>query len=151
MKLGNNGEALIKSFEQLRLDAYKRFPTEPWTIGWGHTKGVQRGDTCTFEQARIWFLEDTAKAVDANNALLTVPVSQNQFDALASFAYNAGIGAESHSTLLRLVNSGQNDLAAAEFVKWDHVNGVEVAGLKRRREAEAALYKQPDANVVLSA
>lgn len=145
MKLGANGENLIKSFEQLKLSAYKRFPTEPWTIGWGHTKGVQQGDTCTYEQAEAWFVEDTQAAVDANNSLLTVPVSQNQFDALVSFAYNAGIGAESHSTLLRLVNGGSPDQAAAEFTRWDHVNGIEVAGLKRRREAEAALFSRPDA------
>jgi len=140
MILGDHGKTLIKSFEQLRLTAYKRFPTEPWTIGWGHAKGVQAGDTCTEDQAEAWFIEDTQEAVDANNSLLVVTVTQNQFDALVSFAYNVGIGAESHSTLLRLVNASDFAGAANEFTKWDHVNGVVVPGLLRRREAERDLF-----------
>lgn len=142
MKLGVNGENLIKSFEQLRYKAYKRFPSEPWTCGWGHTKGVTPDTTCDDALAEQWFQEDTASAVDTVNNSLTVEINQNQFDALVSFAFNAGNSAESHSTLLRYVNAGRNDLAAGEFTKWDHVNGVEVAGLLRRRQAEAALFSR---------
>lgn len=140
MKLGANGENLIKSFEQLRYKAFKRFPTEPWTCGWGHTKGVTEDTTCDDAQAEQWFIDDTADAVNATNRMLDVAINQNQFDALVSFAFNVGIGAESHSTLLSLVNQGRFSQAALEFLKWDHVNGVEVAGLKRRREAERDLF-----------
>lgn len=141
MGLGPRGEALIKGFEELRLVAYRRFPGEPWTCGWGHTGAdVTEGTTCTPDGAQAWFVRDTGAAVRATNALLEVPVTQNQFDALVSFGYNAGIGAESHSTLMRLVNAGSFDQAAGEFTKWDHVNGVEVPGLLRRREAEQALF-----------
>lgn len=141
MKLGPRGENLIKSFEQLRLTGYADIGGVP-TAGWGHTgPDVQVGQTYTYEQAEAWFVADTAAAVNANNRELDVAVTQNQFDALVSFAYNAGIGAESHSTLLRLVNAGRFDEAAGEFTKWDHVNGVEVAGLLRRRQAERDLFQ----------
>lgn len=141
MKLGARGEALIKGFETLAYTAYRKFPGEPWTCGWGHTgDDVIEGTTCDDAQAEAWFLKDTGAAVNANIRELDVMVNQNQFDALVSFAYNVGIGAESHSTLLRLVNAGRLPEAADEFLKWDHVNGREVPGLLKRREAERALF-----------
>lgn len=141
MQLGARGEALIKSYEKLALVAYRKFPGEPWTLGWGRAHDIVEGQTCTPDEAETWFQEDTADAVSTVNKSLTVPVTQNQFDALVSFAYNAGDSAESHSTLVRYVNAGRNDLAAGEFTKWDHVNGQVVLGLLRRREAEQALFQ----------
>jgi lysozyme len=142
VKLGPAGIALIQSFEKCRLTAYDDGGGVP-TIGWGHTRGVKMGDTCTQEQADAWFIEDTQTAVDANNAGITRTVTQHQFDALVSFAFNVGIGAESHSTLLRLVNLGRANCAAEEFAKWDHQNGVVVPGLDARRAAEKALFLLP--------
>jgi lysozyme len=144
--LGPRGVALIQSFEQLRLVAYRNFPGEPWTCGWGHTGAdVTEGTTCTPEKADQWFDGDTQHVVQFVNNSVTAKINQSQFDALCSFAYNAGIGAEAHSTLLRLVNAQDFTGASREFIKWDHVNGVEVAGLKRRREAERDLFNSTEA------
>lgn len=143
--LGARGRALIQSFEKLVLVAYRKFPGEPWTCGWGHTgKDVVEGTTCTPEQAGSWFASDTHVAVASVDHHVTVPLNQNQFDALVSFTFNVGIGAEEHSTLLRLVNQGDFAGAAGEFIKWDHVNGKEVDGLKTRRTAERDLFTSPE-------
>lgn len=137
--LGSAGEDLIKDFEEFRSKAYPDSGGVP-TIGWGHTKGVALGDTCTPEQAEIWFQEDTQAAVHGVDASLTTNVNQNQFDALTSFTFNVGVGAEAHSTLVKFVNARDFTSAAAEFPKWDHVKGVKNAGLLRRRLAEQALF-----------
>lgn len=140
MKLGARGEALIKTFETLQLKAYKHFPTEPWTAGWGHTKGVTDQTVCTPQEAEQWFLQDTSEAVAAINSNVRVPLTQNQFDALVSFAFNVGIANEAHSTLLMQLNAGHPDLAANEFLNWTHVGRKVAAGLERRRAAERSLF-----------
>ncbi len=148
MNLGPKGAALIKSFEQLRLKAYRNFPGEPWTCGWGHTgKDVTATTTCTPQQADLWFECDTAGAVLAvNRSLVDSILEQNEFDAIVAFTYNVGIAAEAHSTLIKLVNQSCYNAAAEEFLKWNHDNGVVVPGLTRRREAERALFlSQEDA------
>lgn len=149
MLLGSRGEALIKSFESLRLDVYPDLKGIP-TGGWGHTGwysyGVpmQLGQTLTQEQAQNWFSLDTAEAVDCvNKQCAFVPLSQNQFDALVSFTFNDGVAAFSHSTLLKLLKEGRHQDAAAQFLRWDYVNGKEVEGLETRRRAEAALFLTP--------
>jgi lysozyme len=142
--LGAKGTALIESFEKCRLTAYQD-QGGVWTIGWGHTgPEVVEGSTCTQFQADAWFAHDTEKAVAAVNAGLgavgRASINQNQFDALVAFTFNVGVGAESHSTLLRLVNLGDMSDAANEFLKWNHVGGVVSNGLTARRTAERALF-----------
>lgn len=138
--LSSTGEDLIKSFEELRLVAYQD-QKGIWTIGWGHTGSeVVEGFTCTPEQAEQWFIEDTQFADNGVNASIHTHVTQNQFDALVSFTFNVGVGAEAHSTMAKLINARNFIGAAAEFPKWDHVNGVVNAGLQRRRLAEQALF-----------
>lgn len=140
MHLGPQGEALIKSFEALRLAAYLDSRGVP-TIGWGHTgPEVQMGLTCTSAEAETWFLADTAGACQAINANVDVAIAPNQFDALGSFTFNVGVGAFEGSTLLRLLNGGNTAGAADQFLVWNKVNGVENAGLARRRAAERALF-----------
>ena len=73
-------------------------------------------------------------------ALLKVPTKQHQFDALVSFAYNCGIGNLRSSTLLRKLNAGDFPGAALEFHRWNRANGRVLAGLVRRRAAEALLF-----------
>lgn len=144
MKLGSAGIALIKSFEQCRLVAYQD-QRGVWTIGWGHTgPEVVAGLQCTQAQADFWLVGDTQKATTGVMKSLDVVLGQNAFDALVSFTFNVGVGAEAHSTLLAMVNRGAISTAGAEFLKWDHVNGVENAGLARRRAAERALFLLPD-------
>jgi len=137
--LGSAGESLIKSFESLKLTAYPDQKGVP-TIAWGHTEGVTLGDTCTREQAEIWFHEDTQTATAAVDTSIHTNITQNQFDALVSFTFNVGVGAEAHSTLVKKINARDFVGAAAEFLRWDHIDGVPDAGLLRRREAERALF-----------
>lgn len=138
--LGSAGEDLIKSFESFRPVAYQD-QRGIWTCGWGHTgPDVVESTTCTPEQAEAWFQLDTQVAVAGIDGSLTTNVTQNQFDALVSFAFNVGVGAEAHSTMARLINARNFAGAAAEFPKWDHVNGVPNAGLLRRRTAEQQLF-----------
>ena len=140
LDLGPKGEALIKSFEQLKLQAYRVGNDVP-TIGWGHTLNVKLRDTCTLEQAQRWFDEDTAIARLAVHNAVLVPLTQNQFDALVSFTFNLGGGALRTSTLLRLLNLGNYGGAADEFGKWIYSHGVKLDGLVTRRAAEAALFR----------
>jgi lysozyme len=138
--LGSAGESLIKSFESLRLTAYQD-QRGVWTCGWGHAGAdVAEGTTCTPEQAEEWFQADTQAAVHGVDLSLTTNVNQNQFDALTSFTFNVGVGAEAHSTLIRLVNARDFAGASAQFLVWDHVDGAPNAGLLRRRQAEQALF-----------
>jgi lysozyme len=140
VNLGALGTALIQSFEQLRLVGYLDQRGVP-TNGWGHTgPDVQVGQPCTKEQADAWFAADTQNAVRGVDNSLTVFCTQNQFDALVSFTFNVGVGAEAHSTLIKLMNAGDIQGAAAQFLVWDHINGVPNAGLLRRRQAEQALF-----------
>jgi lysozyme len=141
--LGDAGRKLIQQFEKLCCRAYQD-ERGIWTIGWGHTgRDVIPGLVCTPEQAGIWFTQDTQTAVNAVNRSVSAPLTQNQFDALVSFTFNVGQGAEEHSTLCRLVNAERYSAAAAEFDKWIYSGGHVSAGLVDRRAAEKALFLQP--------
>ena len=144
--MGAAGLALLKSFEGCKLTAYPDPGTggEPWTIGWGHTGGVKRGDTCTQAQADAWLLQDLDRFEQAVERLVSVPLTQNQFDALTSFCYNVGAGALQQSTLLRKLNAGDYEGAQGQFARWNRAGGKEMPGLTRRRAAEAELFGTPD-------
>jgi lysozyme len=88
-KLGPAGKALIRGDETLQLKAYLPTPYDVPTIGWGHTRGVKIGDTCTREEAEQFFDGDTAEACAAVNAL-GLPLTQSMFDALVSLVFNEG-------------------------------------------------------------
>jgi lysozyme len=143
-KTGPNGFALIKHFESCRVKAFKPIPTDPWTIGWGRTKGVLAGDTCTQAQADAMLEEDLAVAEDDVIKGATVNLTQNQFDALVSFVYNCGGPAFWASTLRRLLNAGDFKGAAEQFPRWNKSAGVVLDGLTRRRDAEKRLFLTPD-------
>lgn len=136
------GLALIKSFEGLRLDAYPDPATggDPWTIGYGHTSGVKRGDRIT-EQKADEFLRADLRRFEAAVSRLTPQTTQGQFDALVSFAFNVGEGALERSTLRKLHNAGKYDAASREFGKWANAAGRRMAGLVRRRSAESDMYQ----------
>lgn len=143
---GQNGLSLTQSFEGLRLTAYQD-QGGVWTIGYGHTgPDVQPGLTVSEDQATELLMKDAANAVGAVNRLVTVPLTQNQFDALVDFVFNVGAANFDSSTLLRELNASNFDAAAAEFQKWDHVHGVVVAGLLNRRLAEAKLFQTASEN-----
>lgn len=131
---------LVKSFEGCKLEAYQDLGGV-WTIGYGHTgTDVYRGIVIDQARAEQLLDEDLDKTAGYVTAAVHAPVTQDQFDALVSFAFN--VKGWRGSTLLKLVNQGQLAAAAEEFPKWDHVGKTEVAGLLRRREAERALFTQ---------
>lgn len=142
------GLDLIKRFEQLRLRAYMPTAKDRPTIGWGHTKGVKMGDTCTPVQADEWLAEDVAQFERDVESLVKVPLTDNQFSALVSFAFNVGSDIDDDtiaeglgdSTLLRKLNAGDYAGAAAEFRKWNKQAGAVLNGLTRRRKDEETLF-----------
>lgn len=141
MKISEAGLSLIKEFEGLRLSAYPDPATggRPWTIGYGHTRGVNPGDKITQAQADAFLREDVAEFERAVSRLAPI-TTQGQFDALVSFAFNVGAANLEKSTLLRLHRAGDYFRASQEFPKWNKAAGKVMAGLTRRRLAEAALY-----------
>jgi lysozyme len=131
---------LIKEYEGCMLKAYL-CPALVWTIGYGQTgKDIVEGLVWTQEQADNALASTVTKFTDGVTSLLKVPVTQNQFDALVSFAYNVGLGSLAKSTLLKLLNSGDYSAASKEFSRWNKAGGVVLEGLKRRREAERQLF-----------
>ena len=141
MTYSQSGLHLTEQFESCRLTAYLDSKGIP-TIGWGHTAGVQLGDTCTQEQADAWLQQDIGWAVGVVNRAVTVTVTQGEFDALTDLVFNIGSGNFHDSTMLRLLNTGDYHGAADEFCKWDRAGGIIVAGLLRRRLAEEQEFKQ---------
>jgi lysozyme len=141
LSYSDQGLALTEQFEGLRLTAYQD-SVGVWTIGYGHTGlDVQPGLTITQEQAGALLLQDVAGAVAAVNRLVTVPLTQNQFDALVDFTFNEGQGNLASSTLLRELNAGNTAGAAAQFLVWVYAGGVKLPGLVTRRQAEADLFQ----------
>ena len=139
---GNGGIALIKQYEGLRLTTDTDAVGIP-TIGYGHVENpIPPGGTRTItaEDAEQILREDLQRFEHDVNNMLTVEVTQNQFDALVSFAFNLGPANLKSSTLLRKVNSGDFNGAAEEFPKWNHAGGQVLAGLTARRNAEKTLF-----------
>lgn len=145
MKINQAGLDLIKTFEGLKLKAYKDIGGI-WTCGYG-TTGDDVGPTTvwTQEYAEKRLIEHVEMCCHVVSRLINpVELSSNQWSALVCFAYNVGTGALQRSTLLRKIYSHEPwTEIAKEFLKWDKVDGVEVDGLLRRRKAEAALFLRP--------
>jgi lysozyme len=139
MKTSNNGLKFIKQWEGCCLTSYQD-GGGVWTIGFGHTKGIKAGLTITQQQADQYLEVDLKPVNQTLNTAVTVPVNQNQYDALSSFTFNLGSGALKGSTLLKLLNQGNYQGAADEFPKWCHDNGQIVHGLVNRRNAERSLF-----------
>lgn len=139
MRYSKQGIDLTKQFESCRLTAYQD-SRSVWTIGWGHTSGVEEGATCSQEQADQWLLDDVADAENAVNRLVKIGLTQEEFDSLVDFTFNVGVGAFHHSTLLAKLNDNDVQGSIDEFDKWDMAGGKVVAGLLRRRNAERALF-----------
>lgn len=143
--MSDKGIALLKRFEGLRLKAYQDIGGV-WTIGYGHTSAaggmkVSKGLLISYEQAEQLLKDDLARMVyPVIKRLVKVPLSQGQFDALASFIYNLGEGQVSNSTLLRLLNDKDYRGASNEFDRWVYVGSVEINGLVRRRNDERELF-----------
>jgi lysozyme len=136
---------LIKRFEGCVLEAYPDPGTgnDPWTVGWGSTgPGIRKGVVWTQEQCDERLKQDVNAFGEKVAALLhNSATSQQEFDALVSFAYNVGIGNLASSTLIRKHRAGDKVGAADQFGKWVNAGGHRMEGLVKRRAAEAALYR----------
>ena len=133
---------LIKSFEGLELEAYL-CPADIWTIGYGHTGNVKEGDSITKAEAEALLDKDLQTFRNGVKRLVKVPLNENQFGALVSFAYNLGLGSLQNSTLLKMLNAGDYTGSADQFLRWNKSGGKVLTGLVRRREAERAVFLTP--------
>lgn len=126
--ISNLGIELIMGVEGFKKEAYL-CPAGVLTIGYGHTENVKEGDEITREKAIEYLLADLRKVEDAVRRYVTVPLKQNQYDALVSFTYNVGINAFKTSTLLKRLNAGDYDGVGEELMRW--VNIRDADGNKR--------------------
>lgn len=140
-KIGKAGLDLIKSFEGWRDTAYI-CPAGVLTIGYGSTGAhVKAGMKISQERGEALLRADLARFESAVTKLVAVNVTQNQYDAMVSLAFNIGISAFSKSSVLRHTNARNWDAAAKSFALWNKGGGKVLAGLTRRRAAEAALFR----------
>jgi lysozyme len=149
MEVSERGIDLVKGFESFSPKSY-RDVAGVWTIGYGTTRidgdPVQPNMTCTQEEADEWLRNDINEHFREASEFISpdVTLNQNQVDALASFVYNVGVGNFKESTLLKLINSGDMEGAADQFIRWNRAGGRVYPGLTRRREAEAELFSEPE-------
>lgn len=138
MVVSNNGYRLIKSFEGLRLIAY-RCPAGKWTIGYGHTRGVKKGMYISEGVAQHFLIEDVQRVEPVIQRYdKKYHWTQNEFDALASFAFNCGTG-----NLHKLLGYGtrSKQVIAQKLLSYNKANRRVLPGLVRRREAEQKMFK----------
>ena len=138
MKTSQTGIKLIEEFEGCRLTAYQD-SVGVWTIGYGHTKNVKRGQVITREQAEHYLIQDVAKAEkNVNSFDSKYHWNQNQFDALVSFAFNIG-------SINQLTANGTRTIAqiSDKILQYNKAGGKELPGLTRRRKAERLLFIRP--------
>ena len=137
----------VKRWEGLKLTAYPDPGSRdghPWTVGHGHTSDghmkVYRGLTITVAQAEAALEYDLNEVAAAIDEVVKVELSDNQFGALVSFAFNVGVGAFKKSTLLKKLNQGLYEAVPAELARWNKNDGKVMKGLVNRRAAEAGLW-----------
>jgi lysozyme len=140
---------LTASFEGFSAVPYLD-PAGIWTQGYGATFDAdghpitQESPPITRAIALTWLATDMKIAFSDIQHEILVPLTDNEKAALADFIYNCGAGNFNGSTMLKLLNEGKYALAADQLLNWDHVNGVELAGLLRRRQAEMDLFNNKD-------
>lgn len=141
MKISQAGLDLIKRFEGCKLEAYQD-AVGIWTIGYGHTgPNVHEGLRITQAQADAILAQDVGRFASGVAVNVRVTLTQSEFDALVSFAFNVGLGAFRGSTLLKLLNdNADRKVVAAQFPRWNKAGGKVLEGLTKRRNAEKALF-----------
>jgi lysozyme len=146
---GDKGLKIIVEFEGEILKVYNDGFGYP-TAGVGHLltpaekRSIPIGTKITREQSRAWLAQDLKEAEDAVNSSIKVPITQNQFDAMVSLAFNIGVAGYKRSSVVRNLNNRKFAAAADSILAWNKVKGKEVRGLTRRRKAERELFLTPD-------
>lgn len=134
---------LIKKFEGCRLRAYQD-QGGVYTIGWGAIgPGIEAGVTWTQRQADERLEQDVARFEKGVRDLVKVPLTDNQFAALVSFAYNVGLYNLKRSGLLKMLNREDYAGAADQFRLWNKIGSYVSKGLTNRREAERTVFLTP--------
>lgn len=145
MRTDEAGIEFIRQQEGVELQVYAD-PIGLLTVGVGHLvtarDGLNLGDTITEQQADAFLRADLQVAERAVSELVKVKITQAQFNALVSLIFNIGRARFAASTLLRLLNRGDYDGAAAQFEKWVNAGGRKFPGLVNRRKAERALFEK---------
>ena len=145
MKIGEKGLALIKEFEGCKLQSYK-CPAGVWTIGIGSTRyadgtPVKANQALPDEAAALHLLAQTLAPYEHTVNAIGEPLTQNEYDALVCLCYNIGSGNLVSSTLVKMLKAGDSKAEVAkQFLRWNKAAGKELAGLTRRRNAEAELF-----------
>ena len=139
MKVSQECIDLVKFFEGFESKAYL-CPANVWTIGYGRTKNVKEGDMVNEMQAERDLLEELDEFAGQVLNSVKVALTQKELDALTSWTYNLGVGNLQSSTLLKKLNSGDKNSVPSEMLRWNKAAGKVLAGLTRRREAEAKLW-----------
>lgn len=134
MNISDKGIELIKEFEGCRLSAY-RCPAGVWTIGYGHTLNVKQGDTITQKQADEYLREDLKKFESHVSSYNKYGWTQNEFDALVSFAFNIG-----NITGLTAAGTRSKAQIADAMLLYIRAKGVVLPGLITRRQKEHDLF-----------
>lgn len=141
-RINAEGLKLVKQWEGVKLSAYRDVAGIA-TIGYGSTgPHVRPGMIISAQQAEQLLLKDLDRFEKAVAKLVRVPLTDNQFAALVSFAFNVGEGKGGFatSTLLKKLNAGNYDAVPSELMKWVNAGGKKVAGLVNRRAAEGGLW-----------
>lgn len=145
MRTNKEGQELIKSYEDLRLEAY-HCSAGVCTIGWGSTyyidgSPIKPGDKINEQTAQELFEFHLKKAEDGVSGAIMSPVTDNEFSALVSLCYNIGCTAFRKSTLVKLLNAREDKIAIADqFLVWNMSKGKVLSGLVKRRHAERSLF-----------
>lgn len=139
LSLSAAGLVSIANLEGFSEKAYIPIPGDVPTIGFGSTEGVKMGDTITVPKALEHFMRDVGVAESAIGRCVKVPLSQSEYDAFTSFAFNVGGEAFCSSTLVKKLNSGDYDGACDELERWVYSQKRVVPGLVNRRQVEYRL------------
>lgn len=134
-----DGIDLIKRWEGCRTSAYL-CPKGVWTIGFGHTGTAKPGMCISYERAEELLKLDLQRFEKAVTETVKVKITQPQFDALVSLAYNIGTNAFAHSTLINLLNQEKYALAAEQFQRWNKAGNKPLKGLTDRRNEEYKMF-----------
>jgi lysozyme len=139
MKTSTQGRRAIMAREGVRLKAYQDV-AGVWTIGYGHTPS-HKGETITQKEAEYILEADLGRFERAVSRAITKPMTQNQFDAMVSLAFNIGEAAFDRSTVARLFNLGDIDGAADAFLLWRRAGTNPTVLLPRRRQEREQFLK----------
>lgn len=136
LSLSATGLLALAGYEGFRNEAYIPVPGDVPTVGFGSTEGVKLGDKITVEEGLERLYRDVGVVESTIARCVKVPLTQGEYDAYTSFAFNVGGSAFCSSTLVKKLNSGDYPGACAELKRWVYADGKVLPGLVERRERE---------------